>query len=301
MSIKRTIERFFWRMSQPDFFIYVFRQNYTVCSRTEYSAEVFRLPKHLKIGFNQYQGCEDHLLQVNTHANYTTLGKAYHTAIAKYGLLECIPLKIPDTANTTILISSACAFIKETLDLLFWITVHDHKPTLFITTKCFEDTAPKQITHFVRKLLIPNAQEVPIHIVPTCKVLAPNQLKETDQFSQAALISKIETNIQLKEKVEDIMVNLNHILCEADCSANYNRDFYPYLKGILFYLDQEYYSNMYLCIRNFIMTFFTVLSPEAITQLQLLLKAIKPLLQEDSRSNIINTPSNTTIDLTYIN
>ena len=80
MSIKRTIERFFWRMSQSDFFIYVFRQNYTVCSRTEYSAEVFRLPKHLKIGFNQYQGCEDHLLQVNTHANYTTLGKAYHTA-----------------------------------------------------------------------------------------------------------------------------------------------------------------------------------------------------------------------------
>lgn len=296
MSIKNTIERFFHRVSQFNGTPY---SNVLYCSLSQKCDAAFKLPKHLKIGFGTQSTYGAYLVPIKPLCAYPTLGKTYHTAIRKYGLLECLPFVVPNNPNTTVLISPACAFIKETLDLLFWVTNYDNIPTLFITTKCFEETTPTSITHFIRKLLIPNVQAMPIQIVPNCKVLAPNQLKEEDVFRQDVLISKIETNMQLKENVEEQLKCLNDVLYVTIDPDTYECNIYPILKSILFHFITENYENMYLAIRNLIITFLTLLSQPAIERLQLLLLAIKPLLKGNAQSNRIVTPSNTLIDLTY--
>lgn len=302
MSINGTIKSFFFILKhsqKKDTLIY---PNYTLTGQVRHGIEAFKLPKHLKIGWNKSEGYGEYLIPVTNFnpPSTFTLGKAYSTAVKKYGYLECLPFEIANTTNTTVLISSACAFIKETLELLFWITTYNNELALFITTKCFEETTPTQITQFIRKLLIPNAENIPIHIVPNCKVLAPNQLKKKDIFTKEEIIAKIEANMQRKKEVEAILLHLKNLLYNKESSDPLATFGPPIVDEIIFLLESEAYENMYLQIQTFIMEYFTHLSADIITQLQLLLKAIKPLIQGNYESALINTPSNTTIGLTFI-
>lgn len=296
MSINSTIERYYTRT--PYGSSTIFTKLFFNRALRESPRGSYKLPTGIQLGFSDL--LKSYLCILPDLEPKKSLGQTFCHVLRYYGLLECKEFVIPNV-NLTVVMSPVCAFIKETNDLLFWVTQVDQSEGLFITAYAVDDTSPKPILHFIRKLLIPSVKTIPIHIVDNCKILPPSTLKNTNILTTTELIEEIkDTEAVLLSLHETIRELLSKFDSSSDFASNLE-DIRRILRKTYNQIQSGYCENAYLLLQTFIMKYFTTFSTEIFAILQQLLYQLKILFTLHYDNMEIKTPNNINLNLTHVN